>query len=754
MNKDTNKFNFEDDINSYFKDFTKNSTIIDYGCMLKKATKKQLKLNECKIISVDLNSSNKNNTTITPLQLKNAVLNGLKVDGVVCLEVLGYISDPLSHIALIKASMKKDALAYIINNKISKNKINIYPLLVNQFNQIKLDILKSEKFILKIQNNKKIILPEVLQKNMNKAVKLYEKKEYLQAAKIYDELRKKYFMYSDIYNGLGVNLKVLGKVDDAIKAYIRAIQIDPLNGFIYNNLSNAFKSKQQYQKAIQASYDAIRCDRKNAEFYNNIGLLYEKVKQYENAIGAYKMAIKLNPKYTKAINNLGVLFYEIKEYEKSANIFQIVLNVDPTYYEAYSNMGAALNKAKKYKEAIKALETAIQKNPKHAGAYTNLGNVYNKIYDYKQAIKMHEKSIKLDPKGYNAYSNVGTSYKNLGQMNNAIKSYKKAIELKPDFVNAHFDLATVYLALKDFKNGFKEYESRFQKDEMKGHILKYKNIFSKPRFNGTQDIKDKKLLIHTEQGFGDSIMFAKFVDIIKEKYNCYVILQCRDELRSLFENSFKNIDEFYSRDKDKTPEFDYQYSMLSLPYLLGVQSVKDIPKTNPYLAPFEVDELKIKKDKKKIDVGICWSASVTGDSYDGKVFDIEYLRPLIENDKFNVYSLQVGVENEDIKKANLQNKVIDLTSKLTDFNKTAYLMSQLDFVISSDTSVAHLAGAINKEVIVPLQKIPDWRWENKGDKSYWYPSAKLFRQKTQRVWDSVFQSIYAKINKKYKVKIK
>jgi len=754
MNKDINKFNFEDDINSYFKDFTKNSTIIDYGCMLKKATKKQLKLNECKIISVDLNSSNKNNTTITPLQLKNAVLNGLRVDGVVCLEVLGYISDPLSHIALIKASMKKDALAYIINNKISKNKINIYPLLVNQFNQIKLDILKSEKFILKIQNNKKIILPEVLQKNMNKAVKLYEKKEYLQAAKIYDELRKKYFMYSDIYNGLGVNLKILGKVDDAIKAYIRAIQIDPLNGFIYNNLSNAFKSKQQYQKAIQASYDAIRCDRKNAEFYNNIGLLYEKVKQYENAIGAYKMAIKLNPKYTKAINNLGVLFYEIKEYEKSANIFQIVLNVDPTYYEAYSNMGAALNKAKKYKEAIKALETAIQKNPKHAGAYTNLGNVYNKIYDYKQAVKMHEKSIKLDPKGYNAYSNVGTSYKNLGQMNNAIKSYKKAIELKPDFVNAHFDLATVYLALKDFKNGFKEYESRFQKDEMKGHILKYKNIFSKPRFNGTQDIKDKKLLIHTEQGFGDSIMFAKFVDIIKEKYNCYVILQCRDELRSLFENSFKNIDEFYSRDKDETPEFDYQYSMLSLPYLLGVQSVKDIPKTNPYLAPFEVDELKIKKDKKKIDVGICWSASVTGDSYDGKVFDIEYLRPLIENDKFNVYSLQVGVENEDIKKANLQNKVIDLTSKLTDFNKTAYLMSQLDFVISSDTSVAHLAGAINKEVIVPLQKIPDWRWENKGDKSYWYPSAKLFRQKTQRVWDSVFQSIYAKINKKYKVKIK
>ena len=102
----------------------------------------------------------------------------------------------------------------------------------------------------------------------------------------------------------------------------------------------------------------------------------------------------------------------------------------------------------------------------------------------------------------------------------------------------------------------------------------------------------------------------------------------------------------------------------------------------------------------------------------------------------------------------MYDKVIDLTSKLTDFNKSAYLMSQLDLVISSDTSVAHLAGAINKEVIVPLQKVPDWRWENKGDKSYWYPSAKLFRQKTQRVWNSVFQSIYAKMNKEYKVRLK
>jgi len=604
------------------------------------------------------------------------------------------------------------------------------------------------------QNIKTKISKNELNKLFKEAINYYENNDIQNSIKKYEHILTIDKNNAQAYCALGVLFKKQGDINKAINLYIKAINLDPSYPLSYHNLGNAFKSIGKYNEALNIYAKSLKIYPDDANVYNNIAMIYESLNDNEKAILAYKKAINIDPKFSKAINNLAVVLYKQKQYEQSVDIFKLALKVDPKYYEVYSNLGAALNKAKRYDEAIEVLQKAIKYNPKHSGAYTNLGNVYNKIYEYKKAVKMHQKAIELEPNGSNAYSNIGTSYKNLGQMSKAIESYKKAIELDPDFVNAHFDLSTVYLALKDFKNGWEEYEWRFKKDEMKGHILKYQDIFTKPRFDGIQNIEGKKLLIHTEQGFGDSIMFAKFVDIIKDKYKCQVILQCRDELRSLFENSFKNVDQFYSRDSQDTPEFDYQYSMLSLPYLLNMTTTKDIPNTNPYLVPFEEDELKIKKDKKKIDVGICWSASVTGESYDGKVFDIEYLRPLIENDKFNVYTLQVGIENEDIKKANLQDKVIDLTSKLSDFNKTAYLISQLDLVISSDTSVAHLAGAINKEVIVPLQKIPDWRWENKGDISYWYPSSKLFRQKTARSWDSVFQSIYAKMNKQYKVRIK
>ena len=766
----------------YFSSLDEKSIVIDYGCGIGRLSKEIIAKINCKVIGIDISESmrklaveyvsDEKFEAISPLEFRQRILNGLRIDGAISIWVLQHSIDPITDVALLKASLKPDGLLYVLNNKISavptnkgwkNNGINIHNLLKLQFTQIEesslpeevaKDKLHTATFISKLKNNKPKITSLELEQNIKNAVVLYKTKKYEEAKKLYEAIINEHPISADAYNGLAVTLKAMGDVNSAINIYLKAIKLEPLNGYIYNNLSNAFKQKKQYPQAIKACYDAIRSDRKNGDFLNNIGLLYELMNDNNKAIEAYKTAVKVDKNNSKAVNNLGVLLYKQKRYEESASVFQVALDIDPKYFEVYSNMGAALNKAKKYDESIEALETAIKHDEKHGGAYTNLGNVYNKLHDYKKAAKMHEKSIKLDPKGYNAYSNVGTSYKNLGLSSKAIEAYKKAIELNPDFENAHFDLATVYLAKKDFVNGWNEYEWRFKKEEMQGHIAKHQNIFKATRFDGTQDIKDKRLLIHTEQGFGDSIMFGKFVDNIKEKFECIVILQCRDELKSLFENSFKNIDVFYGRDKDEIPEFDYHYPMLSLPLLFNMKSVKDIPNINPYLIPAKEENLDIKKDSKKINVGICWSASVTGESYDGKVFDVEYFRPLFDHDKFNIYTLQVGIENEELKKAGFDEKVIDLTDKLTDFNKTAYLMNQLDLIISSDTSVAHLAGAINKEVIVPLQKIPDWRWENKGNKSYWYPSAELYRQKTARSWDSVFQSIYAKMNKKYKVRLK
>ena len=591
---------------------------------------------------------------------------------------------------------------------------------------------------------------EVKQKKLNEAYDFYRKNEYDKALVIYNEMLKQE-KTSELYVNIGVIYKAKKDFKSAVSCYVEAIKLNPKNGLAYNNLGNLFKDLKDYKMAIKAYSDAIKINPKDFNAYNNLGILYELIGDLDKAITAYKEVVRINPTYAKAINNIAVVLYKQKRYKESAQIFEIALKTDPNYNEVYSNMGAALNKAKDYDNAIKTLEKAIEKMPNHSGAYTNLGNVYNKLYDYKKAAKLHEKSIELEPKGSNAYSNLGTSYKYLGYTKKAIDSYKKAIELDPNFVNAHFDLATMYLSFEDFTNGWKEYEWRFKKEEMVPHIIKHKDIFSKPMFSGNEDIKGKTLLLHSEQGFGDSIQFIRFLPKMKEKFGCKIAVKCREGLKELFE-SIKEIDVLVDR-SEETPAFDYHLSIMSMPYILKMTTIDDLPKTMPYLTAKEDEEFNIKSVKGKINVGICWSASITGESYEGKVFELKYLESIIKNPKINVYSLQVGDGKEDIQKYGYEKDIIDLTDKLTSFGKTASLINKLDLVISSDTSVAHLAGALNKQVWIPLQKIPDWRWGTKGEITKWYPSAKLFRQKTARVWDGVFQSINSKLSKQYKIKI-
>ncbi len=580
-------------------------------------------------------------------------------------------------------------------------------------------------------------------KLLENAIIAYKKNDLTTAQSIYLEVLENEPENSEAIGNLGVISKALGNFKEAISYYIKAIKINPDNPLTYNNLGNTFKAVKDYKRAILAFSDCIKRDPKNFSAYNNLGIVYESIGDNNKAISAYKEAVRINPNFAKAINNIGVILYKQKKYEESIGIFKIALKVDPKYYELYSNIGACYNKLKKYDEAIEALNISIEKNPTNGGAYTNLGNVYNKLYEYKKAAKLHEKSIELEPNGSNAYSNVGTSYKYLGQVKKSIDSYKKAIEIDPNFVNAHFDLSTMYLAKGDYINGWEEYEWRFKKEEMIPHIVKNKDIFSKPMFSGTEDVKDKTILLHSEQGFGDSIQFIRFLPKFKEKFPCKIAVKCRDELKELFK-SIEEIDILTHRN-EPTPEFDYHLPIMSMPKLLNMKTNKDLPKQNPYLFALKDKELEVEKEKGKINIGICWSASITGESYDGKVFDLKYFEPILNSDKINVYTLQVGPENEDIKKLGFEDKIIDVTNKLTDFSKTASLMKELDLVISSDTSVAHLAGALDVPIWIPLQKVPDWRWGNKGETTPWYPSAKLFRQKTSRVWDSVFQSIYDKL---------
>ncbi len=440
----------------------------------------------------------------------------------------------------------------------------------------------------------------------------------------------------------------------------------------------------------------------------------------------------------------GVRFYNIHEYNDSVVAFKQSLVLNENCSKCWSNLGASLSKLEQYLDAIECYKKAIHLSPDYAGTYTNLGNALNKLGEYEQAIYFHLKAINLDATSANHYANCGSVYKNLGRLDKAELMYKKALSIEPEHVNAHFDLATVLLQTREYAQGFKEYEWRFKKEQMLGHIKKYQDIFSRPTYQG-QILSGKSVLVHAEQGFGDTLMMARYLFELKNR-GAKVIVYIREGLEVLFEN-MACADEVISR-KNKPPETDFQLAMMSLPFICD----KKLEKLNEHYPYFEIKKKSKLVSSKKLRIGVVWGASNTGESYKNKVFDLRHFSLMAKDKRIELYSLQLGEDAKDIQKYNLQEDIIDLSNKITDFQSTAEIINSLDLVITSDTSVAHLAGAMGANVWVLLQKVPDWRWGVNEVQSSWYPNTTLFRQYSLGDWNSVFKQVYKELEIKFNMK--
>jgi len=445
-------------------------------------------------------------------------------------------------------------------------------------------------------------------------------------------------------------------------------------------------------------------------------------------------------------NNKAITLYNAKQYKDAQEHFKKAIDLDPQYAEAYANLGALYAKFKDYDIAIKLYHKCMAIKPKYAGAYTNLGNALNKTAQYEEAIYFHKIAISLDPKSANHFANCASAYKNLGRFNKARQLYIKAISLEPTHINAHFDLATLYLQTGEYEKGLKEYEWRFKKDEMQGHIYKYKTIFKAKPYRG-ETLKGERVLVHAEQGFGDTIMMARYLMALKEK-GATVVLYLRKGLRELFQ-TMECVDEIYDR-KEPVPKFDYQIAFMSLAIVLD-KKLENLTTNYPY---FEIDETyRLKKDADKLNIGIVWSASKTGESYKNKVFDLRHFSKMSKSEEIQIYSLQLGEDTKDLKKYGLQNNIIDLSEKLDNFLDTAKMINALDLIITSDTSVAHLAGSMGKKVWLILQKVPDWRWGVDEKQSSWYPSIKIFHQYSLGDFNSAFRQVYQALKQEYGLKV-
>ncbi len=499
-----------------------------------------------------------------------------------------------------------------------------------------------------------------------------------------------------------------------------------------------------FDEKIEELETLIHKNPQNPAHYNALAIVYEKMGNMEKAIALYKEAIRQDAHFIKAYNNIGVILYKQGRYDEAVEMFRLSLEADDTFVSTYVNMGAACNKAKRYEEGEEALLQAIELDDENSGAYANLGNIYNKMKRHDEARIQHEMALYLDSKSASNHANIGITYKNLGLYNGAKRALEKAIMIDPHFTNAHFDLATTYLMLGEYEKGFEAYEWRFKKPEMRAVIAQMEEVLKKPRFTLESDCENKRLFLYTEQGFGDILQFSRFVYGLKERYpTLSIMIEVREELRRLF-SDMSCFDKVIVRGEERG-EFDYQLATMSLPYLLSV-GYEEIPKA-PYIPVLGSSFLEL--DSQKMHIGVVWGASNTGESYADKVFSLEYFRPLMEDSRLQLYSLQVAGDSKQIAQLGLgEREIINLESSLVDFKETALVIKKLDLVITSDTSVAHLAGAMGKEVWIILQKNADWRWGIEGAHSHWYPSARLIRQERAGDWQSAFDKLYEMIEER------
>lgn len=380
-----------------------------------------------------------------------------------------------------------------------------------------------------------------------------------------------------------------------------------------------------------------------------------------------------------------------------------------------------------YESAFIYYEKCVELEPQNAMMYTRLGHVIKKMgthENFEKQIEYYKKALEIDPEFKPAIRNLAFVYSRTQRYDEALECFKKLFELGA-IADDYFFYACLKIKLKDFDEGWEYYEYRFEK---KFGATPYPKI-EKPRWEG-QEIKDKILLIHYEQGFGDSIQFCRYFEQVKPLVS-KIVFRVQDELFDLMKQNLKGIEVVSVSTPLDEIEFDYHIPIMSLPLLLKIQA-DNIPFSEGYI---KADEEKIEQYRKKYFDSDCLKVGI---SYNGAPFgnkrrnvNLKFFYPLAGLNNVKIYSFQKGFGSNQLDKLPTDVEMIDLGSIFNDFSDTAAAMENLDLFVTSDNSVFNLAGAMGKKTFVLLSKDAEWRWFLDDEITPWYDSVKIFKKQDE-----------------------
>ncbi len=517
----------------------------------------------------------------------------------------------------------------------------------------------------------------------------------------------------------------------ALQNWEQAIAVKPDYPEAYNARGNVLLRLMRYDDAVASFDKSIELKPDYPQPYNSRGNALQALGRFDEAVESYETAIALKPDYAAAYHNYGNALRALKRYAEAIESFCNAILLKPDYGEAYNNRGITLKRIQLFEEALHDFETAIALLPGHAGLYNNRGNALQELKRLEDAIESYETAIALNPHYAEAYCNRGAALHQLKRFDEAMESFDKALALKPGYLEATYERGVAHLLKGEFDIGWRAYEARTSTKRRPYE----KWVWDKPLWLGETDISGKTILVDREQGFGDVIQFCRYIRLLEDAGG-RVLFPPQKQLQTLMRGLNAHPD-IIDLDKE-IPHFDLHCPLMSLPFAFKTD-IESIP-GETYIVP---DEKRVAVWKHRLGrktkprVGVVWRGNPIPDK--DRSIEFELFRRLF-NPRCEFISLQKEVT--DVERTGLDREgVFHTGDALADFSDTAALCVLMDLVISVDTSVAHLAGALGSPVWVLLTWVPDWRWLLDRDDSPWYPSMRLFRQKARGDWNGVLERL-------------
>lgn len=529
-------------------------------------------------------------------------------------------------------------------------------------------------------------------------------------------------------------LQKTGRLQEATIAFEKLKSLYPKFPPILNDLAILYLQQGKFNEGRQLLEKSLQLDPKQPMALYNLGKAYQNQGKFNEASTAYKQVTKIQPQFADAYFSRGICLHFLERFAEAIMCFEDVIRFHPEAVHAYNAKGISLYHAGNYSDALVALQKALALNQQSPEIYNNLGLAYHKLNQFDAALENYNLALTINPNYADAYSNRGLTYQALKNTTEALKDYDRCLQIEPNHPDVNWNKALIKIQLGEYQEGWALYEWRWQ-----SFSKKWARHYEQPLWLGESSIKDKNILIYPEQGYGDFIQFCRYIPKLLE-LGAKVILETPAPLMALTASSFEGNIQLIESGK-ALPKFDVQCPIISLP-LAFKTTLKNIPSTFPYLKtdPNKVQLWQEKLGKKtKPRLGLVWSGSTWHKNDHNRSIPFQTLLPLFDL-PLEFHCLQKEIRKQDsvfFNKNDIQNHQQDLK----DFSNTAALIDQMDVVISVDTAVAHLAGALGKKLLLLLPSNPDYRWMLDKKDSLWYPSAKLLRQSAIGDWSEVMEKL-------------